>query len=48
MEVSNTGQALGFLAALALGGGLGLLYEFLRLRRRGWGAPWLAAALSLC
>ena len=48
MEVSNPGQALGFLAALALGGGLGLLYDFFRLLRRRLGAPWLAAALDLC
>ena len=48
MEVSNTGQALGFLAALALGGGLGLLYDFFRLLRRRLGVPWLAAALDLC
>ena len=47
MEVSVTGQALAFLGALALGAGVGLLYDLFRILRVR--LPWkaLGAVLDL-
>jgi hypothetical protein len=47
MEVSNSGQALAFLGAAALGGGLGLLYDGCRLLRGRLGLPVLDVLLDL-
>ena len=47
MEISITGQAMAFLGALALGGGLGLLYDLCRLLRHRLPLLGLGAVLDL-
>lgn len=47
MEVSVAGQALSFLGAMALGGGLGLVYDLFRLLRLRLGGKLLGGLLDL-